>query len=71
MESFPPKGSISRKSEVEIYINSDESYLKLKLKLDAIRLKVDTLVDILRQIHRRGYIVAQGISDAKFKAGIG
>lgn len=69
--SFPSKGTVNRKSELEVYLGADEDLMKVRTKVDEQRIKVETLTDIIKQIHRRSYVVSQAIADAKFKAGIG
>jgi hypothetical protein len=69
--TLPSKGALNRKGEFEIYLGASPAWLAIKDKVDKAKLKVDTLRDILRQIHKRSYIIQQAIADAKFKAGIG
>lgn len=70
-ENLPSKGVISKRNEFEIFLNAAPAWLAIKDKVDKAKIRVDTLRDILRQIHKRSFIIQQAIADAKFKAGIG
>ena len=70
-DSMPAKGAISKRNEFEIYLNAAPAWLAIKDRVDKAKIKCDTLRDILRQIHKRSFIIQQAIADAKFKAGIG
>ena len=69
--SLPAKGALNKKSEFEIYLGASPAWLGIKDKVDKAKIRVDTIRDILRQIHKRSFIIQQAIADAKFKAGIG
>src|SRR6185503_16715032 len=70
-DKLPAKGSLNKRGEFEIYPAASPAWLAIKDKVDKAKLKCDTLRDILRQIHKRSFIIQQAIADAKFKAGIG
>lgn len=70
-ENLPSKGVISKRNEFEIFLNAAPAWLAIKDKVDKAKIRVDTLRDILRQIHKRSFIIQQAIADMKFKSGIG
>ena len=69
--TLPSKGALNKRGEFEIYLGASPGWLSIKDKVDKAKIKCDTLRDILRQIHKRSFIIQQAIADAKFKAGIG
>jgi hypothetical protein len=57
------------KSEIKDYLDSDSEILKLEYKLAECELKVETLQEILKQIHGRNWIVKAALDDRAFLHG--
>lgn len=65
---LPAKGLIL-KTEIPYYLDADEDLNKLKLRVDWQREKVDALVEIIKQINARNYIITNIVNYRKFEAG--
>lgn len=67
---LPPKGIIL-KNEVEKYLDADDDLIKLSLKIDAQKEKVDFLVSILSSINQRSFNIRNAITWEQWLGGTG
>ena len=66
--SLPSKGRIL-KSDINMYLESDDDLIKMNLKLAYQMEKLDLLESIIRSITNRGFQIRAAIDWAKFQTG--
>jgi hypothetical protein len=57
------------KSDLNIYLDSDEDLISMQLRLDMQKEKIDFLENIIKSLNTRGYQINNAISWEKFKVG--
>jgi len=57
------------KSDVHMYLDSDQDIIKLNLKISVQQEKVDALESIIKAINNRGFLIKAAIDYEKFKVG--
>ena len=58
------------KSEIPMYIKSNSEYTELSTKVYNQRIKVDLIVDFIKQLNSRTYLIKNAIDWEKFKNGV-
>lgn len=66
---LPPKGMIL-KSEAQVYVDTDKDVVDATLKVAYQLEKVDTLVEYIKAINNRQWIIRNAIEWNKFQAGV-
>lgn len=66
---LPPKGKIRVKSDVPVYVDSDNDIIAMNLKIAYQQEKVDLLESIIKLISNRGFQIKSAIEWEKFKVG--
>lgn len=66
---LPPKGRIRVKSDVPVYIDSDNDIIAMNLKIAYQQEKVELLESIIKLISNRGFQIKSAIEWEKFKVG--
>lgn len=66
--NLPPIGKIIRQ-DVQQYIEADEHIIEATLKIGLQSEKVDFLIDIIKSISNRNFIIRSAIDWSKFKSG--
>lgn len=57
------------KSDVDMYISSDQDYIDMNNKLETQKYKIKYLEEIIRQFNQRTFTIKNVIDNEKFKAG--
>lgn len=57
------------KSDVDMYISSDQDYIELNNKLETQKFKVKYLEEIIKQFNQRTFTIKNIIDNEKFKSG--
>jgi hypothetical protein len=65
---LPPKGMIL-KSDIPMYMESDQGVINMNLKIGYQKEKIDLLEEILKSINNRGYSIRAAIDWHKFTMG--
>lgn len=65
---LPPRGVIL-KTDVPMYLDSDEDIISLSLKIGYSKEKIDLLEEIIKSINNRGYNIRSAIDWHKFTMG--
>lgn len=65
---LPPRGMIL-KSDVPMYLDSDEDIINLSLKIGYSKEKIDLLEEIIKSINNRGYNIRSAIDWHRFTMG--
>jgi len=66
---LPPKGIIL-KSEAQTYVDTDQDVIDATLKVAYQLEKVDTLIECIKSINNRQWIIRNAIEWNKFQAGV-
>ena len=57
------------RTDLPMYLESDNEYSNLQLKIDIQKEKVDFLESVIKSLHTRGYQIKSAIEWEKFKVG--
>jgi hypothetical protein len=57
------------KSDIPMYLEADQDFIKLNLRIAVQQEKVDALESIIRSINNRGFLIKNAIEFEKFKVG--
>ena len=57
------------KTDIDLYIDSDEELQALAKKVNTQKLKVETIENFLRTLNNRGYAIKTALDSMRFKAG--
>ena len=57
------------KTDIPMYLEADQDYIKLNLRIAVQQEKVDALESIIRSINNRGFLIKNAIEFEKFKVG--
>ena len=57
------------KSDVDMYINSDQDYIDMHNKIETQKFKVKYLEEIIKQFNQRTYTIKNILENEKFRAG--
>lgn len=68
-EPFPYK--VRDKESMTLHMNADEKLSKARLKVEYYQTMIETLEDILRMVHSRGYQIKNSIDYLRFMSGMG
>jgi hypothetical protein len=66
-EMIPQKKIL--KSEVSMYVDSDEEIIALTMKLSEIDSRIDALKSMIKAIDNRGWLISSHLKDRAFKYG--
>lgn len=57
------------KSDVDMYINSDQDYIDMHNKIETQKFKVKYLEEIIKQFNQRTFTIKNILDSERFKAG--
>jgi len=69
MYGWEPNGLKILRADIPMYMESDQEYKTLLLKLEMQKEKVEFLESIIKSLPARGYQISQAIAWEKFKVG--
>lgn len=58
------------KSDLDMYLYSDDQVQNAKWKMDSLKVKVDTLESFIKSLTNRGFNLKTAVEYQKFKAGV-